>query len=111
MEAEVDLGDYRSIRLPYELPPTGEEEVEKTLADLRERNAVIEPVERAAQAGDEITIKLSGKRTQPDEGEDPSLINERSQTILIKTEEDASEWPFAGFSQQLVGLSAGDKRL
>jgi trigger factor len=110
MEAEVDLGEYRSIRIPYELPPTSEEEVEKTLTDLRERNAVIEPVERAAQAGDEITIKLSGKRTQPDEGEDPTLINERSQTILIKTEEDSSEWPFPGFSQQMVGLSAGEEK-
>jgi trigger factor len=110
MEAEVDLGEYRSIRIPYELPPTSEEEVEKTLTDLRERNALIEPVERAAQAGDEITIKLSGKRTQPDEGEDPTLINERSQTILIKTEDDSSEWPFPGFSQQMVGLSAGEEK-
>jgi trigger factor len=110
MEAEVNLGEYRMIRIPYELPPTGEDEVEKTMTDLRERNAVIEPVERAAQAGDEITIKLSGKRTQPDEGEDPTLINERSQTILIKAEDDSSEWPFPGFSQQTVGLSAGEEK-
>jgi trigger factor len=108
MDAKVDLGDYHSIRIPYELPPTSEEEVQKTLTDLRERNAVIEPVERPAQTGDEITIKLSGIRINPDEGEDPTLINERSQTILIKNDEDPSEWPFPGFSLQMVGLSAGD---
>jgi trigger factor len=111
MEAEVDLGDFRSIRIPYELPPTNEEDVEKTLTDLRERNAVIEPVERLAQTGDEITIKLSGTRTQPTEGEDPTLISERSQTILIKTEEDSSEWPFPGFSQHMVGQSSGDEKI
>lgn len=110
MDAVVNLGDYRSIRIPYELLLTNEEDVEKTLTDLRERNAVIEPVERAAQAGDEITVKLSGKRTQPTEGEDPTLVNERSQTILIKAEEDSSEWPFPGFSLQLVGLSAGEEK-
>jgi trigger factor len=110
MDAQVVLGDYHSIRIPYEPPSIGDEEVQKTLTDLRERNAVIEPVERAAQEGDEITIKLSGKRTQPEEGEDQTLVNERSQTILIKTVEDASEWPFPGFSQQLVGMSVGDEK-
>lgn len=111
MDAVVGLGEYRSIRIPYELPATGEEEVEKTLKDLRERNAVIEPVERASQVGDEITVKISGKRTQPAEGEDSILVNERSQTFLIKTEEDPNEWPYAGFVQQLVGLSAGNEKI
>jgi trigger factor len=110
MDAVVGLGDYRSIRIPYEQPVTGEEEVEKTLTDLRQRNAVIEPVERASQVGDEITVKISGKRVQPAEGEEPVLINERSQTFLIKTEEDTNEWPFPGFVKQLVDLSAGNEK-
>lgn len=111
MDAVVSLGEYHSIRIPYEPPVTGEEEVEKTLADLRLRNAVIEPVERASQAGDEVTVKISGKRTQPAEGEDPALINERSQTFLIKEEEEPNEWPYSGFAKQLIGLSAGDEKI
>lgn len=110
LDAVVDLGDYRSIRVPYELPATNEEEIQKTLNDLRERNALIEPVERASQEGDEITVKISGKRTQPAEGEDPTLVNERSQTFLIKSEEDANEWPYPGFTNQLIGLTAGDEK-
>ena len=110
MDAEVDLGEYRDIRIPYELPATNEEDVDKTLQDLRDRNAVIEPVERSSQEGDEITVKISGQRTQPAEGEDPVLINERSQTFLIKNEEDANEWPYPGFAQQLIGLAAGDEK-
>lgn len=110
LEANVDLGEYQSVRIPYELPPTNEEEVQKTLDDLRDRNALIEPVERAAQLGDEITIKLSGKRTQPEGETDPVLVSERSQTILIKAEDDPNEWPFPGFAKQLVGLSAGEEK-
>ncbi len=110
MDAVVSLGDYHSIRIPYEAPATGEDEVEKTLTDLRQRNAVIEPVERASQVGDEVTVKISGKRTQPAEGEDPVLINERSQTFLIKEEEEPNEWPYPGFVHQLVGLSVGDEK-
>lgn len=110
MDAAVELGDYRAIRIPYELPATNEEDIEKTLADLRDRNAVIEPVDRPSQVSDEITVKLSGKRTQPAEGEDPVLISERSQTVLIKEEDDPNEWPYPGFAKALVGLSAGEEK-
>lgn len=110
MDASVNLGDYRMIREPYELPLTNNEDVEKILTDLRERNAVLETVDRPAQVGDEITIKLSGNRLYPEEGEDPILVNERSQTVLIKSEADSNEWPFQGFSVQLVDLSAGEEK-
>jgi len=50
-------------------PPTSEEDVEKTLLDLRESKCRHRSQsKRAAQPGDEITIKLSGKRTQPADG-------------------------------------------
>ncbi len=110
MDASVDLGEYKSIRIPYELAPINEDEVQKTLDDLRDRNAIIEPADRPAQVGDEITIKLSGKRTQPAEGEEPDLVSERSQTILIKADDDPNEWPYPGFAKQLVGLQVNEEK-
>jgi trigger factor len=112
LEAEVELGDYRSISRPYEPPAVSDEEVEKILNDLRERQALLEPVERAAEVGDMIYIRLSGERINPEEGKDAALIHERSLPVLIKPadEVDDREWPFPGFSHQLVGLSAGDEK-
>ena len=117
LEAKVILGDFRSIRRPYELKEIPEQDVENILDDLRERQAVIEPVDRPAQEGDLVDVRLSGSRIQPIVGEDPVLIRERSIPIVItpeasaKDESDANrEWPYPGFSSQLIGLSVNDEK-
>jgi trigger factor len=112
LDAEVTLGDYRSLRKPYEPSEVSDDDVNKVLENLRERQAVIEPVERPAQEGDLVTVRLSAtKRTQV-EDEDPNLISERSAPMIVRSsdESDPDEWPFPGFSANLVGLSEGDER-
>jgi trigger factor len=117
LEAKVVLGDFRSIRRPYELKEIPEQDVENVLDDLRERQAVIEPVDRPAQPGDLVDVRLSASRTQPVVGEDPVLIRERSIPIVITSEastqdetDSSREWPFPGFSSQLIGLSVNDEK-
>lgn len=110
LEPEVEPGDYRALRLPYEPPAVSDEEVEKALENLREHQAVIEPVERAAQEGDLVTVRLSARKSAPAEAEDSSLIQETTVPILITAEEDPEEWPFPGFSQRLIGMLAGESR-
>ena len=113
LEAEVKLGDYRSIHKPYELKEVTDEDVEKVLEDLRERQAILEPVDRPAQEGDMVYVKLSGERKQVAEEEDATLIQERSMPIIIKTETediDSREWPYPGFSRELIGLSVNDEK-
>ncbi len=111
LEAEVNLGDYEGVRLPYEPGEITENEVEETLTQLREQHAVISPVERSAQQGDLLRILLSGERLNPEEGQETSLINERSLPVIIEKdlEPSSEEWPFPGFSRQLIGLKAGDE--
>lgn len=114
LEAEVILGDYRSIRKPYEPKAVTDEDVERVIEDLRSRQAVLEPVERPAQPGDMVYLRLSGERKQVEEGEDPVLILERSMPVVIKTgtegEAEGPEWPYPGFSRLLIGLSPGDEQ-
>lgn len=109
LEGEVELGDYQSIRQPYEPPAVTDEEVEKVVEDLRERQAVIEPVERPAQDGDEVTVKMSAERLNPSEGQNATLIREQSNPVVIKAN-DPDEWPFPGFSAHLVGMSTGESK-
>lgn len=115
LEAVTELGEYRSIRVPYEPKPVSEDEVNEVLDNMRQQQAVLEPVERAAQEGDEVTIKMSAERVNPDEGEPVSLVNERSIPVVIegetKDEEKAkNEWPFPGFSRELIGMKVGDHK-
>ncbi len=116
LESEVTLGDYHSLKKDFELPEVDEKEVQAVLNNLRQRQVVLEDVERAAQDGDLVTVKVSARRAEVAEDQDETLIKERSFPILVQMEpgeEDDSkkyEWPFTGFSKNLVGLSAGDEK-
>jgi len=107
----VELGDYRSIRIPYDYKDVSENNVDETIADIRERQVILEPVERPAQEGDQVYIRLSGLRLNPKEDQDTILIKERDASIIIKPETvDETEFPFSGFSRNLIGLSIGDEK-
>lgn len=110
--AEIQLGDYRSIRFPYEAREISDQEVDEFIERLRQRKAVEEPVERPAQPGDRVELRLQGRRLQPKEGENPTLVQERAYSTILAEEgaDDSLAWPFPGFSRQLIGLSAGETK-
>lgn len=116
LRAEIALPDYRSIQKPYELPQVTEDQIEDVLDELRAKQAIIEPVERPAQVGDVVTVRLSANRKQVDEGQASALIRERSIPITLHAQDEIEEsgdeeWPFPGFSDYLSGLSAGDEKV
>lgn len=110
--AEVELGDYRSIRFPYELPEVSEYQVEEVLQNLRQRHSVEEPVDRTIQEGDRVHIRLSGKRIESELGGEGVLIRERPYSLIVSVagEDTSEEWPFNGFSRALIGMKAGEHK-
>ena len=126
LEAEVTLGDYRSLHRPYEPVEVTEEDIDDVIQNLRERQALIEPVERPANQGDLVTTRISATRKNIEEDQDPVLIRERSVPIVVReagilkssetesedadNEKDPEEWPFPGFSNYLVGMSANEEK-
>jgi trigger factor len=113
LEPEVILGDYKKIRIPYKLKNVTKRDINKVLDDLRERQVVLEPSNEPAKEGDQVYIKLSIKRTHPAEGELSSLVTDRRMPVVIASEkdDDKKEWPFAGFSRMLLGLSKGEDKV
>lgn len=109
LEAEVKLGEYKGLRFPYELAPTTDEDVTRYLEDLRERMSSLEPVDRPAETGDVVFLKLNAERKEAEEGKSLVLIADRATQITIKEEDadNSSEWPFPGFSRRLVGATPG----
>ncbi len=111
--AEVELSDYHEIRFPYEPPEITDKGVEAIEEDFRQRQAVEETVDRQVEAGDHVYVKLSAKRYEEDgESEDGNLIEERSTSVIIAGEETdtSTEWPFDGFSRELVGMAPGEDK-
>lgn len=125
LEAETILGDYHAIQKPYELATVSDADVADVLEDLRERHAIIEPVERPAQVGDMVALNLNATRMGTEEDQVEDLIPARSTSVIIRpiettnqdqadtedaTDDKPDEWPFPGFSQQLVGVAANDEK-
>ena len=108
---EVELGDYRSIRIPFEPKEVTEEDINKVINNMREQQAIIEPVERAAEESDLVNVILSAARKSEDEDNGKNLIEERKVPIVIEKEntDSTDEWPYPGYSRHLIGMSAGDK--
>jgi trigger factor len=114
VQPEVELGDYKSIRvprLPVEVPY---ERINETIERLREQQTRWEPVERPARAGDRVTadvnatigaaptlVDASGQPLLNTEGRE-TLIDQKNAEIELDPE---SASPVPGFHKELVGLA------
>jgi trigger factor len=105
----VELGNYRSIRLPYDWVEPGEAKVDESLEELRQMYAKTETVDRPIQKGDFVMIDLKGVKPKAADGEAP-LVDRPGLPIFVRTDEKAEEFPFPGFSNELVGLSANESK-
>ena len=103
----VELGEYRDQRLPYEPPDVSDETLEEAMEEIRQGQALIESVDRAAQMGDVIVLDIQAQLHEPPEGINPTLVSEKDISLLISEE---AEWPFPEFSQHLVGLTTEDEK-
>jgi trigger factor len=98
---EVDLGDYRSIRMPYEWSPPDEKAIDAAVEDLRQMYATTENVEREAQVGDYVLVDVKSETTE---------LNRTGFAAFIRQEDRDTEWPYNGFAKELVGLKPGDSK-
>ncbi len=102
----VEMGDYRALRVPYDTPAVPEEEFERVLESLRDRQAVLEPVERAAALGDVATLDIN---SFINDGLNPSDFLMTDKDVALQLDENA-DWPMPGFVPQVVGMAANDER-
>lgn len=100
LEPVVDLKDYRSIRLPAPVVTVTDEEIETQLQYLREDNAVVEMVERPAQAGDVVEAVIVGVS----EGKEVLRILPRPLVL------DHERVAIPGLVDALIGMSAGEHK-
>ncbi|MBC7226269.1 MAG: trigger factor [Thermoflexales bacterium] len=99
----VRLGDYRSLRVEFPPVEVTEEEIRNVLEDIRQENAVSEPVEgRGAQPGDLLQIQVEGRT---DQGE---LFLKDDDAEVILDPEDT--YPAPGFYSALEGMKPGEER-
>ena len=103
---EVDLGNYRKLRLPFKPAEVQDEAVDQVMEDLRQRQAIIEPADRPVQLTDVAVVDIDGRLDQPAEGEQADVLKQEGISLLVDNETD---WPFPGVAGHLVGRAAGDE--
>lgn len=88
----IDLGDYRAIRVEFETPEITDEMVDRAMEELRQNQALVEPVERAAQLGDQvqfshIEIVALPLDTEDEDDDDEDEVEEED----VEDDEDADD--------------------
>ena len=128
LQPEVDLGAYRDVRLDFEAPVVGDDEVNRSLEMLREQQALIEESRQPLAMGNRVTLDVhaelvpaEGERTEAeasDAAEEPQPLDpHRSDAEPILHEHDAvitlrddGDELLPGFHQALLGAVVGEER-
>lgn len=115
---EIDLGDYREVRLDYEAPEVSDEDVDKAMRQYQQREAVVEDSANPVQSGDRITLDIHSEFVDgPEASEDgddeesddntpkkgDEFIHQHGATINLDPE---NEPVLPGFIEALVGANA-----
>lgn len=98
---EFELGNYKDLQLEMPVMDVVDEDVTKTLEDMRERAAAFAPAEgRPVQDGDFVQLKLTGTP----EGEGEPL---QADSVLCHI---GAEETMAPFNENLRGVNIGDHK-
>ena len=96
----VTLGDYKALHIdPEPEISLTDAQIDEQLEQVRRRHAEAEPVERAAQLGDQVVADITGTS----DGEE--VVSEQGSTLELN--EAMSP---AGFGEALVGMTTGERR-
>ena len=102
----VELGDYRSLRAPYTEPQVPEEQIAEVLKGLQERHAMMEPAgEGPAEMGQVAMLDIDGKLGAEEDAE--PFMHEHEAQLMVS---EATDFPFPGFVQHIVGMKAGEEK-
>ena len=98
---EFELGSYKDLELEMPTMDITDDDVTKTLEEMRERAAAFAPVEgRAAENGDFVQLKLTGT---PEGGGDPI----QADSVLCHLGAEETMEPF---NENLRGANTGDHK-
>jgi trigger factor len=100
LNPEVDLGDYRSIRIEAPEVNVTEVDVDQALEAAQEQRATWQTVERPVQVGDTVVLDIHGAVG------DETIMDNHDWELLIREE---SGW-LPGFDEAFIGMTAGQEK-
>ena len=101
LEPQVDLGEFRSIRLQKEEPEINDERVAEVLEQLRQESAPWEPAERPVNFGDLLNLNVSGTI------DEEQVVDDQTVDYVPQVE---NVLPFPGFAVYLEGMVEDEEK-
>ena len=98
----ITLGDFAAIKITRTSAEITESDVDKMVQQLREQQSTYEPVTRAAEIDDEVTIDYSGSK-----GGEPFSGGQADDQKLVL----GSNSMIPGFEEAIVGMTAGEEKV
>ncbi len=98
---EIDLGDYKSVRMDYEWKGVEEKDIEAAIEEMRQMYATTENVDRAVEVGDYVSLDVKSETPE---------LNRTGFATFVRKEDRDTEWPYNGFAKELVGLKGGESK-
>jgi trigger factor len=99
LEPLVKLGDYKSIRVAMEPVEVKDEDIEKTIEQIRKQHAIFDSVDRQVNSHDMLLLDIESHIGEQ------QYINQKEAEYEV---EKGSEFPMKGFSEALIGSKKGD---
>ena len=101
LKPTIKLGDYTGIRVESKPVEVKKEDIETTIEQLRNQQAILSPVDRPVQFDDIVTIDIEGEK----EGESFPI---RKDVVYEVTKE--ARLPLPGFAEKLEGMGKGEEK-
>jgi trigger factor len=108
LEPEIDLGDYRSLRVEEPAIEVTDEEINQQLEEYRSQFSSYGEVDRPSQYGDLITIDVKSVIPAGEEGGEEIIVLDESDWDVTPDEENPMDPP--GFDEALLGLRPGEEK-
>ncbi len=106
LEPQVELGDYRELRVEEPTAAVDDATVESQLEQYREQYASWQEVDRPSQWGDMLTIDVKSVIPPAEEGGQETVVLDETDWDVTPDQENPLEPP--GFDEKLLGLSQGE---
>lgn len=104
---EIELGAYRELRIEHSGHEVDDQAVEEVMDELRQGQALIEPVDRPAELGDVVALDVHGELLDDEAEAENRLLEEKNVSVLV---EEDTDWPVPGVVEHLKGMQTGDEK-
>jgi len=102
LKPTIELGDYHDIKVKPEPVKIGGDEIETAMEQIRQKQAVLSPVDRPVQFGDSVTLSIEATVG------DKTLLNHKG---VVYDVDQNSAIPLPEFAENLIGVDKNKEKI